>query len=114
MLRIPHFYHAFYVQVNHRHLGRGGAFQRVLGGNEGAGIPTEFSSPGGSAFPLEALKAAGVDITSAPIASKPGLFEKRLSELEKLLQPSFWPPSAAFFPEKGKTAIPTKKSLKFP
>jgi oligoendopeptidase F len=45
-----------------------------------------FLRSGGSQFPLETLRAAGVDMTtSAPIESTLQLFDRRLSELEKLL-----------------------------
>jgi len=41
---------------------------------------------GGSKFPLETLKAAGVDMaTPIPIESALQLFERRLAELEELL-----------------------------
>jgi len=87
-LRIPHFFHAFYVYKYATGISAAVALsQRVLGGIEGAvDSYLNFLRSGGSAFPLEALKAAGVDMTtSAPIASTLDLFEKRLSELEKLL-----------------------------
>jgi oligoendopeptidase F len=46
----------------------------------------DFLRSGGSKFPLETLKAAGVDMTtSAPIESALRLFKQRLDELEKLL-----------------------------
>ena len=46
----------------------------------------KFLRSGGSKFPLETLKAAGVDMTtSAPIESTLQLFERRLGELEALL-----------------------------
>jgi oligoendopeptidase F len=87
-LRIPHFYSAFYVYkyatgisaavsisqnvVQHKP----GAVEAYLG----------FLKSGGSKFPLEALKAAGVDMsTAAPIQSTLKLFEQRLGELEDLL-----------------------------
>jgi len=45
-----------------------------------------FLKSGGSKFPLETLRLAGVDMsTSAPIESTLRLFEKRLDELETLL-----------------------------
>jgi oligoendopeptidase F len=45
-----------------------------------------FLRSGGSKFPLETLKAAGVDMmTPAPIESTLRLFEQRLDELEELL-----------------------------
>jgi len=41
---------------------------------------------GGSKFPLETLKAAGVDMSRPePVRATIALFEKRLGELEQLL-----------------------------
>ena len=87
-LRIPHFYSAFYVYkyatgisaaiaLSERVLAKEpGAVERYLG----------FLKSGGSKFPLETLKEAGVDMsTSAPIQSTLRLFERRLNELEELL-----------------------------
>jgi oligoendopeptidase F len=87
-LRIPHFYGAFYVykyatgisaaiSLSERVLAREpGAVERYLG----------FLKSGGSKFPLETLKKAGVDMTiSAPIESTLRLFARRLQELEQLL-----------------------------
>lgn len=87
-LRIPHFYGAFYVYkyatgisaaiaLSERVLAKEpGAVERYLG----------FLKSGGSKFPLETLKEAGVDMsTPAPIQSTLGLFERRLTELEQLL-----------------------------
>jgi oligoendopeptidase F len=87
-LRIPHFYGAFYVYkyatgisaaiaLSERVLAKEpGAVERYLG----------FLKSGGSKFPLETLKEAGVDMsTPAPIESTLGLFERRLKELEALL-----------------------------
>ena len=87
-LRIPHFYHAFYVYKYATGISAAVALsQRVLGGVEGSvDAYLNFLRSGGSAFPLDALKAAGVDMaTPAPIASTLDLFEKRLGELEQLL-----------------------------
>ena len=87
-LRIPHFYHAFYVYKYATGISAAVALsQRVLSGAENAVTDyLNFLRAGGSAFPLDALKAAGVDmVTPAPIASTLDLFEKRLSELENLL-----------------------------
>ena len=45
-----------------------------------------FLKSGGSKFPLDTLKDAGVDMTSAePINSTVALFESRLVELDQLL-----------------------------
>jgi oligoendopeptidase F len=87
-LRIPHFYSAFYVYkyatgisaavaLSEKVLAKEtGAVERYLG----------FLKSGGSKFPLETLKEAGVDMsTSAPIESALRLFERRLNELEQLL-----------------------------
>lgn len=87
-LRIPHFYHAFYVYKYATGISAAVALsQRVLSGIEGTvEAYLNLLRSGGSAFPLEALKAAGVDMTTAePIASTLDLFERRLGELEKLL-----------------------------
>ncbi len=87
-LRIPHFYHAFYVYKYATGISAAVALsQRVLSGDSGSVDPyLNFLRSGGSRFPLEALKAAGVDMTTpAPIESTLKLFERRLEELEELL-----------------------------
>ena len=87
-LRIPHFYHAFYVYKYATGISAAVALsQRVLSGQPG-GVEAylKFLRSGGSRFPLETLKAAGVDMTMpAPIESTLQLFERRLEELEALL-----------------------------
>ncbi len=87
-LRIPHFYHAFYVYKYATGISAAVALsQRVLSGESG-GVDAylNFLRSGGSKFPLETLKAAGVDMTTpAPIESTLRLFEQRLEELESLL-----------------------------
>jgi oligoendopeptidase F len=87
-LRIPHFYHAFYVYKYATGISAAVALsQRVLSGEPG-GVEAylKFLRSGGSKFPLETLKAAGVDMTtSAPVESTLQLFERRLEELEELL-----------------------------
>jgi len=87
-LRIPHFYHAFYVYKYATGISAAVALsERVLSGERGsAGAYLDFLRSGGSKFPLETLKAAGVDMTTpAPIESALRLFERRLDELEALL-----------------------------
>jgi oligoendopeptidase F len=87
-LRIPHFYHAFYVYKYATGISAAVALsQRVLSGESGSvGAYLNFLRSGGSKFPLETLKAAGVDMaTSAPIESTLHLFEERVKELEELL-----------------------------
>jgi oligoendopeptidase F len=87
-LRIPHFYHAFYVYKYATGISAAVALsQRVLSGQPGSvEAYLKFLRSGGSKFPLETLKAAGVDMTTpAPIESTLQLFERRLNELEQLL-----------------------------
>jgi oligoendopeptidase F len=110
-LRIPHFYSAFYVYKYATGISAAVALsQRVLHGDakgphldplpEGEEDAQRqvrekkdavekylgFLKSGGSKFPLETLRAAGVDMgTPAPIESTLRLFEKRIGELEDLL-----------------------------
>ena len=87
-LRIPHFYHAFYVYKYATGISAAVALsQSVLSGQPGSvEAYLSFLRSGGSKFPLETLKAAGVDMTTpAPIESTLQLFEQRLGELETLL-----------------------------
>ena len=87
-LRIPHFYSAFYVYKYATGISAAVALaERVLSGQPG-GVEAylNFLRSGGSKFPLETLKAAGVDMaTPGPIDSTLRLFERRLEELEALL-----------------------------
>jgi oligoendopeptidase F len=87
-LRIPHFYSAFYVYKYATGISAAMALsERVLSKQPGAvEAYLDFLRSGGSKFPLETLKTAGVDMTtSAPIESTLRLFERRLGELEQLL-----------------------------
>ena len=87
-LRIPHFYSAFYVYKYATGISAAVALsQRVLSGAPGSvEAYLNFLCSGGSKFPLDTLKAAGVDMASpAPIESTFRLFEQRLKELEELL-----------------------------
>jgi oligoendopeptidase F len=87
-LRIPHFYSAFYVYKYATGISAAVALsERVLSGKSGSvDAYLNFLRSGGSKFPLDALKTAGVDMaTPAPIESALQLFERRLDELESLL-----------------------------
>jgi oligoendopeptidase F len=87
-LRIPHFYSAFYVYKYATGISAAVALsQRVLAGEPGSvHAYLDFLRSGGSKFPLETLKAAGVDMaTPDPIESTLRLFKRRLNELEALL-----------------------------
>ncbi|MGH8094684.1 MAG: oligoendopeptidase F [Chthoniobacterales bacterium] len=87
-LRIPHFYSAFYVYKYATGVSAAIALaERVLSGVPGAVESyLSFLKSGGSKFPLETLRAAGVDMTSpAPVESTLRLFDRRLTELAALL-----------------------------
>jgi oligoendopeptidase F len=87
-LRIPHFYNAFYVYKYATGISAAVALsERVLGREPGAvEAYLAFLKSGGTKFPLETLRDAGVDMaTPAPIESTLRLFERRLAELESLL-----------------------------
>src|SRR5437763_883165 len=87
-LRIPHFYHAFYVYKYATGISAAVALsEQVLSGETGkVDAYLNFLRSGSSKFPLETLKAAGVDLaTPAPIESALRLFERRVAELERLL-----------------------------
>jgi len=87
-LRIPHFYSAFYVYKYATGISAAVALsERVLSSESGSvDAYLDLLRSGGSKFPLETLKKAGVDMgTPAPIESTLRLFERRLKELEQLL-----------------------------
>ena len=87
-LRIPHFYNAFYVYKYATGISAAVALsERVLANEPGAVEKyLGFLNSGGSEFPLQTLKAAGVDMTtSGPVESTLRLFERRIEELEALL-----------------------------
>ena len=87
-LRIPHFYRAFYVYKYATGISAAVALsERVLANEPGAVEKyLGFLNSGGSKFPLETLKEAGVDMASpAPIESTLRLFARRVEELETLL-----------------------------
>jgi oligoendopeptidase F len=88
-LRIPHFYRAFYVYKYATGISAALALaERVLGGGE-----TEredyfaFLKSGGSRFPIESLKVAGVDMSSPlPVRAACQAFARLVDELEQLLE----------------------------
>ena len=97
-LRIPHLYHAFYVYKYATGISAAVALsERVRSGEPGnVDAYLNFLRSGGSRFPLETLRTAGVDMaTPAPIESTLRLFERRLTELEELLlygkNSNLWP-----------------------
>ncbi len=87
-LRIPHFYSAFYVYKYATGISAAVTLsERVLAQEPGAVEHyLAFLNSGGSSFPLETLRRAGVDMTTpAPVDRTIALFERRLAELEELL-----------------------------
>jgi oligoendopeptidase F len=87
-LRIPHFYSAFYVYKYATGISAAVALSEQVLANKPGAVEKylAFLKAGGSQFPLETLKTAGVDMTTAaPIDSTLRLFERRIAELEELL-----------------------------
>jgi len=88
-LRIPHFYNAFYVYKYSTGISASIALsERVLGG--GAREREDyfaFLRSGGSRYPIESLKVAGVDMSSpAPVRAACDQFKRYTNELKRLLK----------------------------
>lgn len=86
--RIPHFYRAFYVYQYATGLAAAVKFAGdILGSEEAAGrYLDKFLSAGGRDFPIETLKSAGVDMTSAATVGKAvDFFRTMLAELKQML-----------------------------
>lgn len=85
--RIPHFYNAFYVyQYATGFCSAVTIAKRILEEN-GAADYLKFLSTGGSDYPLEELKIAGIDLTRPDaVAAAMQEFDRALGELETLLQ----------------------------
>jgi oligoendopeptidase F len=87
-LRIPHFYRAFYVYKYATGISASLALaERVLsGGSREREDYFTFLTSGGSRFPLESLKIAGVDMADpAPVEAACKIFAGLVEELERLL-----------------------------
>ena len=87
-LRIPHFYRAFYVYKYATGISASLALaERVVsGGSAEREDYFAFLKSGGSRFPIDALKIAGVDMSSPePIQAACRSFERLVSELEQML-----------------------------
>jgi oligoendopeptidase F len=87
-LRIPHFYRAFYVYKYATGLSAAITLsQRVLNGGEKEREDYfNFLKSGGSRFPIESLKVAGVDMTSPePVETAMRVFREKVDDLEKAL-----------------------------
>jgi oligoendopeptidase F len=87
-LRIPHFYSAFYVYKYATGISAAVSLaDRVLnGGKAEADAYLAFLKSGGTKFPIETLREAGVDMRSPePIEKTMILFGKQIGELRQLL-----------------------------
>jgi len=87
-LRIPHFYHAFYVYKYATGLSAAIALsERVVnGGQRELDDYSSFLKGGCSKWPLDLLKDAGVDMTRPePVETALAYFERLVGELEELL-----------------------------
>ncbi len=84
--RIPHFYNAFYVYQYATGFCSAVSIAKKILEEGGAADYLRFLSTGGSDYPLEELKIAGVDLTRPDTVSDAMKeFDKALSELETLL-----------------------------
>jgi oligoendopeptidase F len=87
-LRIPHFYSAFYVYKYATGISASISLaDRVLnGGPAEIQAYLDFLKSGGTKFPIDALRDAGVDMQSPdPIEKALDLFQKRIGQLRELL-----------------------------
>ena len=88
-LRIPHFYSAFYVYKYATGISASLALaERVLnGGKTERDDYFSFLKSGGSRYPIESLKIAGVDMSeSKPIEDACTVFARIVKELSALLK----------------------------
>ncbi len=84
--RIPHFYNAFYVYQYATGFSSAVAIVDRILNHGGAADYLRFLSTGGSDYPLEELKIAGVDLTKPDaVAGALKEFDNALTELENLL-----------------------------
>lgn len=87
-LRIPHFYNSFYVYKYATGISASLALaERVYsGGKSEREDYFKFLTSGGSRYPIESLRVAGVDMASAePVEAACAHFAKLVAELEKAL-----------------------------
>ncbi|WP_374717550.1 oligoendopeptidase F [Neobacillus sp.] len=86
--RIPHFYYNYYVYQYATGYSAATALSKQIleEGEPAVKRYIDFLSAGSSDYPIEVLKKAGVDMTSAePIKNACKVFEEKLNELEQLL-----------------------------
>lgn len=86
-LRIPHFYNAFYVYKYATGISAALALARRVtsGGKKERDDYFEFLKSGGSRYPIESLRIAGVDMESTePVQAACDIFKDIVEELKKL------------------------------
>ena len=87
-LRIPHFYNAFYVYKYATGISASLALAKRVteGGDREREDYFKFLKSGGSRYPIESLKIAGVDMESTePVQAALDTFRDLIDQLEKLL-----------------------------
>ena len=90
-LRIPHFYNAFYVYKYATGISAALALadRVVQGGIQEKEDYFKFLKSGGSRYPVESLRVAGVDMESVePVRAALNKFEQLVVQLEEILLPS--------------------------
>jgi len=86
---VPHFYYNFYVyQYSTSFTASTALVEKVLGKEKGAvGKYIEFISSGGSDYPIDLLKKAGVDMTGAgPFNKTMAAMNRTMDEIEAILE----------------------------
>lgn len=87
-MRIPHFYSAFYVYKYATGFSAAAAIKEMIvsEGQPAVDRYLEFLASGGSDYPLNLLKKAGVDLTSSqPVEKALDFFNRLLDEVEELV-----------------------------
>ncbi|NLP11792.1 oligoendopeptidase F, partial [bacterium] len=85
---IPHFYYNYYVyQYSTSFTASTALAEKIIAGEKGAvGQYLAFLSAGGSEYPIDLLKKAGVDMTSAePFQKTMAVMNRTMDEIEKIL-----------------------------
>lgn len=84
--RIPHFYNSFYVYQYATGFSAAVAIADNIINSSDPSAYLKFLSLGGSAYPIDELMVAGVDLTSPePVKNALAEFDKCIGELEKLI-----------------------------
>ncbi|MBF8808535.1 MAG: oligoendopeptidase F [Enterococcus lacertideformus] len=87
--RIPHFYYNYYVYQYATGFSAASALAQKIWTNESDSLEKylTYLKSGNSDYPVEVMKKAGVDMTKADyIEAAMTMFEKRLNELEELIE----------------------------